>query len=168
MCKKCFVFFVIEWQSDALYHIYLHVVFTCQETLLHLYSCSMSTTFASGGSQSVLRMFWEYLDLWSNHKKKKTLFNARRRGGHRISPVTSVYTPVLSSALRSENDFSFSVPVLIFLLLFNQGDSMELETWCLEMNEKWVDFVSFVFFLSLKDWILQHRDVCCVSLSHSL
>ena len=57
-------------------------------------------------------------------------------GAHRISPVTSVVYTCVVSALCSGNDFSFSIPVLIFALLFDQGDSMELETWCLEMNEK--------------------------------
>lgn len=34
-------------------------------------------------------------------------------------------------------------------LIFHQGDSMELETWCLEMNEKWVHFIIFFIIILL-------------------
>lgn len=63
---------------------------------------------------------------------------------------------------------------IILLLLwtlslpFHQGDSMELETWCLEMNEKWVILLfSFFFFFFTCDYnrlfnVLQSSLYCIV------
>lgn len=61
------------------------------------------------------------------------------------------YIMLYTWAIYFLNVYHSFIAMYTHSLPFHQGDSMELETWCLEMNEKWVHFGISLLFLTCVD-----------------